>query len=50
MSEPNTALRAVRASMLMSLDDFARAVRQAGDRAGEPNGCNKRRVQRWEAG
>jgi hypothetical protein len=50
MSEPNTALRAVRASMLMSLDDFARAVRQAGDRAGEPNGCNKRLVQRWEAG
>lgn len=50
MSEANTALRAVRASMLMSLDDFARAVRQAGDRAGEPNGCNKRLVQRWEAG
>jgi hypothetical protein len=50
MAEPNTAFRAVRRSLLMSQDDLARAVRQAGDRAGEPNGCNKRLVQRWEAG
>jgi transcriptional regulator with XRE-family HTH domain len=50
MSEPNTALRAVRSSMRMSQDEMARAVRQAGDRAGEPNDCTKRLVQRWEAG
>lgn len=34
----------------MSQDDFARAVRAAGARAGEPNEANKRLVQRWEAG
>jgi transcriptional regulator with XRE-family HTH domain len=50
MAEPNVALRAVRAALLMSQDDLARAVRAAGDRAGEPNDCNKRLVQRWEAG
>jgi len=36
--------------MLMSQDDFARALRTAGDRAGQPNDANKRLVQRWEAG
>jgi hypothetical protein len=36
--------------MLMSQDDFARAIREAGHRAGEPNDANKRLVQRWEAG
>ncbi|HEX6682420.1 MAG TPA: hypothetical protein VF062_06470 [Candidatus Limnocylindrales bacterium] len=50
MTSPNTALRAVRMGMLMSQDDFARALRQAGDRAGVPNDANKRLVQRWEAG
>jgi transcriptional regulator with XRE-family HTH domain len=50
MSEPNTSLRAVRQSMRLSQDELARAVREAGQRAGEPNGCNKRLVQRWEAG
>lgn len=34
----------------MSQDDFARALRAAGDRAGVPNDANKRLVQRWEAG
>jgi hypothetical protein len=34
----------------MSQDDLARAVREAGRRAGEPNDCTKRLVQRWEAG
>ena len=34
----------------MSQDELARAVRQAGDHAGEPNDCTKRLVQRWEAG
>ena len=50
MSEPNSTLRAVRLSMRMSQDELARAVRQAGQRAGEPNTCTKRLVQRWEAG
>ncbi|MEV4757683.1 XRE family transcriptional regulator [Micromonospora sp. NPDC049559] len=36
--------------LLMSQDDFARALREAGDRAGVPNDANKRLVQRWEAG
>jgi hypothetical protein len=36
--------------MLMSQDDFARAIRDAGERAGVPNDANKRLVQRWEAG
>jgi hypothetical protein len=46
----NATLRAVRMGMLMSQDDFARAVRAAGARAGEPNEANKRLVQRWESG
>lgn len=50
MTQPNTAFKAVRTSLLMSQDDLARAVRAAGDRAGEPNDCSKRLVQRWEAG
>lgn len=36
--------------MLLSQDDFARAVREAGARAGVPNDANKRLVQRWESG
>ena len=36
--------------LLMSQDDFARAVRDAGTRVGQPNDANKRLVQRWEAG
>ncbi|WP_320068411.1 XRE family transcriptional regulator [Micromonospora sp. RTGN7] len=50
MTIPNTALRAVRAGMRMSQDDFARALQAAGHRAGEPNDANKRLVQRWESG
>jgi transcriptional regulator with XRE-family HTH domain len=50
MTEPNTAFRAVRQSMRMSQDELARAVRQAGQRIGDPNDCSKRLVQRWEAG
>jgi DNA-binding transcriptional regulator YiaG len=48
--EPNESLRAVRQSLLMSQGEFALAVRAAGQRAGEPNDCSKRLVQRWEAG
>jgi hypothetical protein len=34
----------------MSQGEFALAIRAAGQRAGEPNDCTKRLVQRWEAG
>lgn len=50
MTTPNATLRTVRMSMLMSQDDFARAIRDAGQRAGHPNDANKRLVQRWESG
>jgi hypothetical protein len=36
--------------LLMSQDDLARAIRDAGSRAGEPNDATKRLVQRWESG
>jgi hypothetical protein len=48
--EPNETLRAVRQSLLMSQGEFALVIRAAGQRAGEPNDCTKRLVQRWEAG
>jgi hypothetical protein len=48
--EPNETLRAVRQGLLMSQGEFALAIRAAGQRAGEPNDCSKRLVQRWEAG
>jgi transcriptional regulator with XRE-family HTH domain len=47
---PNSALRAVRMGMRLSQDDFARRIREAGEKAGMPNDANKRLVQRWEAG
>ncbi|MFG2396596.1 XRE family transcriptional regulator [Streptomyces lydicus] len=50
MSAPNTMLQTVRKGLLMSQDDLARALRAAGDRAGDPNDASKRLVQRWEAG
>ncbi|MFI6348115.1 XRE family transcriptional regulator [Streptomyces sp. NPDC050560] len=50
MATPNSALRAARMGLLMSQDDFARAVRDAGTRAGQPNDASKRLVQRWESG
>lgn len=50
MAIPNSALRAVRMGLLMSQDDFARALRTAGLRAGQPNDASKRLVQRWESG
>lgn len=50
MTEPNATLRAVRMGLLMSQDDFARAIRDAGRRAGIDNDANKRLVQRWESG
>jgi hypothetical protein len=50
MVAPNATLRAVRMGMLMSQDEFASAVRDGGQRIGEPNDANKRLVQRWESG
>ena len=50
MTEPNVTLRAVRMGMLLSQDDFARALRDVGQRAGVPNDATKRLVQRWESG
>ena len=50
MSEPNTVFRTVRMSLRLSQDDMARLIREAGDRAGQPNDASKRLVQRWEDG
>jgi hypothetical protein len=50
MSAPNTILRAVRISMMLSQDDFATALRNAGERAGYPLDASKRLIQRWESG
>lgn len=51
MTTPNGALRAVRMGMRMSQDDFARAIREAGQRAGiDLDAASKRLVQRWESG
>jgi transcriptional regulator with XRE-family HTH domain len=47
---PNTALRQARLALRLSQDEMAVAIRDAGQRLGAPNGCNKRLVQRWEAG
>jgi transcriptional regulator with XRE-family HTH domain len=50
MGTPNNQLRAVRMGLRMSQDDFARAIRTAGNSAGQPNEASKRLVQRWESG
>ena len=42
---PNTTLKAVRLGMMLSQDEFARRLREAG-----ADGASKRLVQRWEAG
>ncbi|MFF5441711.1 helix-turn-helix domain-containing protein [Streptomyces achromogenes] len=47
---PNDVLRAVRIGLRMSQDDFAKAIRRAGQELGEPNEASKRLVQRWESG
>jgi transcriptional regulator with XRE-family HTH domain len=46
----NVALRTVRERLRLSQDEFARAIRDAGERLGESNDCTKRLVQRWESG
>ncbi|MVO87179.1 XRE family transcriptional regulator [Streptomyces sp. p1417] len=50
VSVPNDTLRAVRLSMRMSQEEFAKALRRAGDDLNEPNDASKRLVQRWEGG
>ncbi|MFJ6386462.1 helix-turn-helix domain-containing protein [Streptomyces sp. NPDC091972] len=50
MTTPNSTLRAVRMGLLLSQDEFARVLREDGERAGEPNNASKRLVQRWEDG
>jgi hypothetical protein len=50
MTTPNSTLRAVRMGLLLSQDEFARAIRDAGHRTGSPNDASKRLVQRWESG
>lgn len=50
MTTPNVTLRTVRVSMMLSQDDFATALRDAGERAGYPLDASKRLVQRWESG
>lgn len=50
MTTPNVTLRTVRVSMMLSQDDFATALRDAGERAGHPLEASKRLVQRWESG
>lgn len=50
MTTPNATLRAVRIGMLLSQDEFAKKIKEAGEQAGQPNDATKRLVQRWESG
>jgi transcriptional regulator with XRE-family HTH domain len=50
MSTPNIQLAAARKRLALSQDDFARAIRAAGLRNGDPNSASKRLVQQWESG
>ncbi|MDR0346430.1 MAG: helix-turn-helix transcriptional regulator [Nocardiopsaceae bacterium] len=47
---PNAALREARLRAHLSQDDLARRIREAGFRSGDPNGCTREMVQRWESG
>lgn len=46
----NIALREARIRAHMSQSDLARSIREAGFRSGDPNGCTREMVQRWESG
>lgn len=46
----NEKIKALRLALRMSQNEFATAVRQAGDALGEPNKCTKQFVQGWESG
>lgn len=43
-------LRKVRRELGYSQEQFAKQIRDAGLRLGEPNRCTKRNVQKWESG
>jgi hypothetical protein len=43
-------VRRVREEMNLTIDEFAALIRKAGQDLGDPNGCTKRLVQKWEAG
>lgn len=43
-------LRCIRQSQDLSQAEFALLIRKAGAELGEPNSCNKRLIQKWEAG
>jgi len=43
-------LRRIRESQELSQAEFATLIRKAGAELGEPNTCNKRLIQKWEAG
>lgn len=46
----NTALREARDRVHLSQTDLARKIRELGFRIGDPNGCTRVMVQRWESG
>jgi transcriptional regulator with XRE-family HTH domain len=46
----NSTLRAIRLGLALSQEEFARAIRDAGERLGRPNDASKRLIQRWESG
>src|ERR1700677_3734963 len=46
----NTALREARVRAHLSQTDLARRIRELGFRSGDPNGCTRVMVQRWESG
>lgn len=46
----NAALRNARLRAHLSQDDLARRIRESGFRGGDPNGCTRVMVQRWESG
>lgn len=46
----NLELRRARHALRLSQAEFAEALRAAGNAVGEPNGCTKRLIQKWENG
>jgi len=46
----NTAFREARVRAHLSQTDLARRIRELGFRSGDPNGCTRVMVQRWESG
>jgi transcriptional regulator with XRE-family HTH domain len=46
----NTALREARRRANLSQYDLARQIREAGHMLGDPNGCTREMVQKWESG